>query len=175
MELGGDLKYAREAEITHSRVAMLAAAGFLVPQIFKFREYSANALLAQQEVPVEVWSQIAIFVAVVEGLRSQIIYKPDSVPGDHGFDPLGFQQKFANSPAAMREMQLKELKNGRLAMLVGRTAAAPNACAFTRTAVAAESRNARAFTQTPAYDSLAVTGMVAQGLITGKGPLEQLF
>ena len=117
---------------------MLAAAGFLVPQLFKFREYSSNALLAQQEVPVEVWSQIAIFVTIVEGLRSQIIFKPDAVPGDHGFDPLGFKQKFANSPAALKEMQLKELKNGRLAMI-------------------------------------AITGMVAQGLITGKGPLEQLF
>lgn len=86
-------------------------------------------------MPVEVWSQIAIFVAIVEGLRSQIIFKPDAVPGDHGFDPLGFKPK---SSQAMKEMQLKELKNGRLAMV-------------------------------------AITGIVAQGLITGKGPIEQLF
>jgi hypothetical protein len=87
VELGGDLKYVQESEITHGRVAMLAAAGFLVPEIFKFREYSARALEAQSQVPVEVWSQIAIFIAIVEGLRSQIIYKPNSVPGDHGCAP----------------------------------------------------------------------------------------
>lgn len=63
---------------------MLAAAGFLAPEIFKFREYSSRALEAQAQVPVEVWSQILIAIAIAEGLRSQIIYKPDAVPGAHG-------------------------------------------------------------------------------------------
>jgi len=84
VELGGDLNYAREAEITHGRIAMLAAAGFLVPELFKFREYSARALEAATEVPVEVHGQIAVFVLIVEGLRSQIIYKDGAIPGDHG-------------------------------------------------------------------------------------------
>jgi len=101
VELGGDLNYAREAEITHGRIAMLAAAGFLVPELFKFREYSARALEAATEVPVEVHGQIAVFVLIVEGLRSQIIYKDGAIPGDHGFDPLGFKEKFCKTPAAM--------------------------------------------------------------------------
>jgi len=84
VELNGDLKYVREAEIVHGRVAMLAAAGFIFPEIFKFREYSSRALEAQAQVPVEVWSQIFIGIAIAEGLRSQMIYKPDSVPGSHG-------------------------------------------------------------------------------------------
>merc|ERR1712232_1264631 len=35
-------------------------------------------------------------------------------PGDLGFDPLGFKPK---SPEAFRDMQTRELQNGRLAML----------------------------------------------------------
>ena len=39
----------------------------------------------------------------------------DREPGDYAFDPLGFLTDA--TPAQKEEMQLKELKNGRLAML----------------------------------------------------------
>ena len=39
----------------------------------------------------------------------------DREPGDYAFDPLGFLA--SATPAQKEEMQLKELKNGRLAML----------------------------------------------------------
>lgn len=85
VQLNGDLKYVREAEILHGRVAMLAAAGFVAPELFRFRtEWSPRALEAQFQVPVEVWGQIAFAIAIAEGLRSQFIFKPDMVPGEHG-------------------------------------------------------------------------------------------
>lgn len=55
------------------------------------------------------------------------------------FDPLGFKSKFGgNTAEGYKTLQLKEIKNGRLAMM-------------------------------------AVAGMFTQQLLTGKGPLEQLF
>ena len=39
----------------------------------------------------------------------------DREPGDFAFDPLGFLS--SATPAQKEEMQLKELKNGRLAMM----------------------------------------------------------
>mmetsp|Transcript_29042 Transcript_29042/g.85146 ORF Transcript_29042/g.85146 Transcript_29042/m.85146 type:complete len:207 (+) Transcript_29042:55-675(+) len=142
-ELGGDLNYVRESEITHGRVAMLAAAGFIVPEFFHlpgdvYGTVSSRALEAQAQVPAAAWAQIAISIAISEGIRSQNVYKPNHTPGDHGFDPLGFKGKFCKTDADYKTMQLKEIKNGRLAML-------------------------------------AVSGMFAQQLVTGKGPIEQLF
>ena len=40
--------------------------------------------------------------------------KPDYIPGDLGFDPLGLKP---TDPAELRTMQEKELSHGRLAML----------------------------------------------------------
>jgi hypothetical protein len=49
-------------------------------------------------------------VALVEAKMGEKIFQPDHTPGDYGWDPLDL----ANEDS---EMAIKELKNGRLAML----------------------------------------------------------
>jgi len=120
-ELGGDLRYAREAELMHGRQAMLACVGFVAPALFGklpvawTAAVSTNPLEAQYQLPPEVQWQVVISIFIAEGLRAQIIFgQPDSVPGDHGFDPLGLGPK---APEDMQVMKTKELLNGRLAMI----------------------------------------------------------
>merc|ERR1711871_94428 len=123
MDLQGDLNYVREAEITHGRLAMIATLGWIFPEVVGTLpgrgDFPRQALEAQAYIfdkYPEIAYQILFSVAISEGIRSQIIFKPDHVPGEVGFDPLGFKAKFCKTPEAYKSMQLKELKNGRLAM-----------------------------------------------------------
>jgi len=123
LELGGDLKYVREAELMHGRQAMLACVGFVFPATFGklptdwTADVSVNPIEAQYQLPPQILAQLLVSMAVAEGLRAQIIYKGQNEPGDHGFDPMGFIPKFCNTPEKMAEMKLKELKHCRIAMI----------------------------------------------------------
>jgi hypothetical protein len=57
--------------------------------------------------------QILLAISAVEVLTASIANKSER-PGDFGWDPLNIRPKSAE---ALDTMQLKELKNGRLAML----------------------------------------------------------
>ena len=46
-------------------------------------------------------------------ITADSMFEGGRVPGKFGFDPLGF----GKDPAAFKTLQLKEIKNGRLAML----------------------------------------------------------
>ena len=122
-ELGGDLNSVREAELMHGRQAMLASVGFVFPALIGklpvawAADVSTNPIAAQYQLPNEVLLQVLVSIGIAEGLRSQIIYKADSVPGEHGFDPIGFIPKFCDTPEKMNAMKLKELKHGRIAMI----------------------------------------------------------
>ena len=64
--------------------------------------------------------QIFMFIAVLECFMSipainHTMNGGDREPGDYAFDPLGYLKDA--TPAQKEEWQLKELKNGRLAML----------------------------------------------------------
>ena len=85
-ELGGDLKYVREAELMHGRQSMLAVVGFFWPSTFGqliAGDYSANPLQAQYELPSEVLAQVVVSVFIAESLRAQIVYRGDREPGEH--------------------------------------------------------------------------------------------
>jgi len=119
----------REAEITHGRVGMLAAAGFLVQENFHPLFSGAGGPAIQQipELPPWVWFLMTLGIGIAEASRIQLGWanpyespdkvqslKDDYYPGDLRFDPLGLKPE---DPAEFRIMQEKELSHGRLGML----------------------------------------------------------
>jgi len=122
-----DMKWLREAEIKHGRMSMLAWLGFVMTDVgFKLpgEAYSLASIDAGKASLSGPYGgpmgQIFLFIGLAELLTNvpAINYTMnggDRQPGDFAFDPLGYLK--GASPEAKEEMQLKELKNGRLAML----------------------------------------------------------
>jgi len=136
----GKLLFYREVELKHGRVAMLAALGILVSEQFHplfGGNIDVPAYIAFQNTPLQTfWQAVVLAIAIPEvfsvlsfdsiaGKRSRGVYIPpttkrwwsmrsDRVPGDLGFDPLGLKP---TDPGQLKEMQTKELNNGRLAMI----------------------------------------------------------
>merc|ERR1712230_357461 len=134
----GKIKFYREVELKHGRVGMLAALGFVVGENFHplfGGDIDAPAYLAFQQTPLETfWPAVVIAIAIPE-IYSVFTFetvgandsrgKPtpqgqtwairtDHESGDLGFDPLKLKPTDA---AELKEMQTKELNNGRLAMI----------------------------------------------------------
>ena len=120
----------REAEITHSRVAMLACAGFLVQEKIHplFSGDGGPAIDQIPQLPVWVWGVMLAGIGGAEQVRiakgwqkldpstqtaSQTL-RDGYIPGDIGFDPANIRPK---TEEKLRLMQERELANGRLAML----------------------------------------------------------
>ena len=68
-----DIKWMREAEIKHGRVAMLATIGYTYPEMPWFAQafpgdaYShSNPIKAALAVPPEAWAQVLLFCGVME-------------------------------------------------------------------------------------------------------------
>lgn len=132
-----EMKRWREAEITHCRVAMLAALGFVVgeqledfpaflnydggisgvPAIYQFQKV--------EEVRPLFWESLVLAIGLAETSRVAMGWanprgtgfnslKEDYTPGDLGFDPLGMLPTDADE---LKTLQDKELNNGRLAMI----------------------------------------------------------
>jgi hypothetical protein len=120
----------REAELTHGRVGMLAALGFLVQEKFHplFSGDGGPAIDQIPQLPVWLWVVMAGGIGAAEAYRINIAFReldgeklkaetalrPGYVPGQIGFDPLGLAPE---DPAEFREMQEKELAHARLAMI----------------------------------------------------------
>jgi len=119
----------REAEIKHARLAMLAAAGWPISELMDksiAKVFGMAPLVdSADRVPSllngglgkvsPVYWGVCIGLAAAIDLYGMSRKSTDGyTPGDLGFDPLGL---YPFSPADRKEMQLKEIKNGRLAML----------------------------------------------------------
>merc|ERR1712083_136323 len=123
------LKWAREAELKHGRVCMLAWAGYVFvdfglkfpslpqPMLLTGKDFPSVSSLEAHDAAVDNGSFILLLwlIAVVEILGGipkvfQLLNDPDAAPpGDYKFDPLGF----GGGP----DLEEKEISNGRLAMM----------------------------------------------------------
>jgi len=131
-----ELRRWRESEIVHGRVAMLAAVGFIVgeqledypillnfdghvtgPAIYHFQQVEARGAI--------FWVPLVVIIGILESYRVWLGWatpqsqdfnslRDDYEPGNLGFDPLGL---LPSEPAARKDLQTKELNNGRLAMI----------------------------------------------------------
>lgn len=138
----GTLLFLREAKLKHGRVGMLASLGMIVDEKYHplfgseaFPHFgSLKDLGALQQTNYETfWAATFLACGAVEIWGSINKHQPfqsfsgykikdgrsfgsRSVPGNLGYDPLGMREK-PKDPKAFKEMQDKELNNGRLAML----------------------------------------------------------
>ena len=127
------LKKYREAEIKHGRLAMLASVGWPLSEIYHpYLSKLANKmdiLSFDGKAPSILnggldrinplfFMAIIVFTATVESISINTNYNDyfkDKIPGDLGFDPL---KLYVNKdPKTKRDLELKELNNGRLAMV----------------------------------------------------------
>ena len=75
-----DIKWMREAEIKHGRVAMLATIGYTYPEMPWFAQafpgdaYShSNPIKAALAVPPEAWAQVVLFCGVMDCVEIKIL------------------------------------------------------------------------------------------------------
>ena len=121
----------REAEIKHGRLAMLAAAGWPVAELWDSKIAAALGLQSAltstgsspsllngglDKIDIEYWVFVVALAGLVELSAADRLeeMKAKYVPGDCGFDPLNL---FPEDKKEQFEMQTKEIKHGRIAMM----------------------------------------------------------
>ena len=123
--------YMREAELKHSRLAMLAVVGWPLAELFDKPLADAmgmSTLLTKTgaspsllngglgKVDTLYWVLVILLAGIVEIENDKVRESKgkDYTAGDCGFDPLGF---FPQDSAGQMAMMTKEIKHGRLAMM----------------------------------------------------------
>jgi len=126
-----DLVNYREAEIKHARLAMLAAAGWPLSELWDKKiaaTFGMPALVDNADRAPSIlnggldkispvyWIGCLLLAGAVDFYGTTVAKKNNSdyFPGNLGFDPLGMYPKDVEG---QKQMQLKEIKNGRLAMI----------------------------------------------------------
>jgi len=126
-----DLMNYREAEVKHARLAMLAAAGWPLSEVFDKKiasTFGMSPLLdAADRAPSVLngglgkvspiyWVVCIAAAGAIDFIGTANAQKNEEgyFPGNFGFDPLGVYPK---DNEGKQRMQLAEIKNGRLAMI----------------------------------------------------------
>jgi len=123
----GRLLFFREAELKHGRVCMLASLGIIVGENFHplfGGDIDVPAYIAFQQTPLQLfWPVVLAAIGFLElpsietfdfPFTAQWSLKKGRVPGDFNFDPLDLKPK---NDKDLKDIQTKELNNGRLAMI----------------------------------------------------------
>jgi hypothetical protein len=123
------VKRLREAEVMHSRVAMMAVVGYIIGESTPTIAYGMDThhTIANNQIPEAGLVMFPLFLSIniAEALRANVGWVSPGMgpiftlretyyPGDVGFDPAGLKPTDAKEYASL---QAKELSNGRLAML----------------------------------------------------------
>merc|ERR1712190_663032 len=112
----GKIRFYREVELKHGRVAMLAALGFLVGENFHplfGGDIDAPAYLAFQQTPLETWWGLVVLAISIPEIYSVFTFntplggepwsiRSDHSPGDFGFDPMDLKP---TDPEELKVMQ----------------------------------------------------------------------
>ena len=122
-----DPAFLREAELKHGRLAMLAFAGVLatnggvhLPGEFWLDADWTSAWGSVAAKNPAATSQIILSIGLIEGKTAEGLFDlwlgntEKREPGNLGFDPL---KLYPTTAVAQEKMKLKELKNGRMAMI----------------------------------------------------------
>lgn len=124
-----DLMNFREAEVKHARLAMLAAAGWPLSELFDKKIATAIGMAplvdANDRAPSVLngglgkvspayWAAVIVLAGAVDLYGQSKKSQPDYFPGNLGFDPLGVYPKDVKG---QEWFQTAEIKNGRLAMI----------------------------------------------------------
>merc|ERR1712127_834502 len=126
-----DLFYMREAEIKHSRLAMLAAVGWPLAELFdkpiadsiglptlltKTGESPSLLNGGLDKVASAYWIAVISLAGIVEleNMKMKDEKGKSYIAGDCNFDPLNF---FPQDKKGQMEMMTKEIKHGRIAMM----------------------------------------------------------
>jgi Chlorophyll A-B binding protein len=119
-----DIKWMRESELKHGRAAMLATVGFVVQEYVTLpgMTHVDDSNQAPAAAGISAMLQIVFGLGVLEWWSNKgkvtmmDMFEDESrEPGNFGFDPLGLGKN--KSKEQMADLELKEIKNGRLAML----------------------------------------------------------
>eukprot|EP00596_Hydrurales_sp_CCMP1899_P009550 CAMPEP_0119042108 /NCGR_PEP_ID=MMETSP1177-20130426/14359_1 /TAXON_ID=2985 /ORGANISM="Ochromonas sp, Strain CCMP1899" /LENGTH=167 /DNA_ID=CAMNT_0007008653 /DNA_START=169 /DNA_END=672 /DNA_ORIENTATION=- len=108
------LNYARAAELKHGRVAMLATVGWVFQQYVHFVSAETDPLKVVTALGYGPNLQILLAIGCVE-LATWDDTFTSTTPGDFGFDPMSLLK--GKNEKQVNELKLKEIKNGRLAMV----------------------------------------------------------